>query len=290
MFSSLNEVFEMQEVHARTNLTAMSEEFSLLEEALLLTFTTIGALNTPHIIAKRRGKSGRIPEIESIQINLAYTTWATIVNACRLLTFGAFADMFNLLRNAQESFSCFWYLRREPSDAGEWLDIQKASKSLVKRGKEDYAQFLRKVSKKFHRETSQKLNYKDQYSLLSTLGTHTNPHSMSLSLPKEGREMHFGFFSAGDDENLRCCAHDVLQLVMSLLEEIYGQFGKHISPSFTYMHKVSGTNRRGHHFDRYIPIELTLPSRYGQLKRKFKTHNAAFTGKLDFWKGPSEIR
>ena len=148
-----------------------------------------------------------------------------------LLTFGAFADMFNLLRNAQESFSCFWYLRREPSDAGEWLDIQKASKSLVKRGKEDYAQFLRKVSKKFHRETSQKLNYKDQYSLLSTLGTHTNPHSMSLSLPKEGREMHFGFFSVGDDENLRCCAHDVLQLVMSLLERFTANLGNTFRPA-----------------------------------------------------------
>ena len=100
MFSSLNEVFEMQEVHARTNLTAMSEEFSLLGGSLTINVhLTIGALNTPHIIAKRRGKSGRIPEIESIQINLAYTTWATIVNACRLL------DLWGLCRYVQPSIA-----------------------------------------------------------------------------------------------------------------------------------------------------------------------------------------
>ncbi len=287
----LDDIFRTQDAHAAANCAAMSKEFSLLEEALLLTSITISVLNSSSVIEKRRTKSGLIPDVERIQINLAYITWSTVVSMCRLLTFGAFVNMLSLYRDALESLSFYWYLRREPSDVCEWENAllarevqpdKSGDKSFARRRKA-FDNFRRKVKKRFEQENKPVGDYNSWYYVLSTLGTHTNPYSIASSLPSEGRKQNFGFMSVGEDENLRCLAHDILHLLMFLLEEIYGQFGRYIPPTHTYQHKITGRSQRGHHVVSYEPIVLSVPSRYAQLKKDFRSFDSNFTGKLKLW-------
>ena len=288
MPSSLDEFFGMQDNSAEQNRIAMSRGFSLLEEALLLTAKTLSFLWTDPLNKRIAAKHSEVPHVQTVQLNLAYATWATVVNACRLLRFGAFVNVLSLLRDALESYSYFWYLSREPSDVAEWVDRinpEEISRDIGDRITFDemriaFDKFRRKVKKRFEKQNSPEIDYRGQYYVLSTLGTHTNPLSLSGSLPSESREGNFGFFSVGEDENLRCFAHDTLQLVMALLEELYGQFGNYIPRSCTYMGKVTGRNRRGNEVAIYEPISLALPRRYTKLKKDFRSYEADFDSEL----------
>ena len=58
--------------------------------------------------------------MQSVLVNLAIATWSAAVNVSTLLAAGSFVDMFSLYRGALESFSYFWYMRRNPSEISEW--------------------------------------------------------------------------------------------------------------------------------------------------------------------------
>ena len=291
---SLDYIFGIQDAFAQENRDAMSEQFTLLDEALLLMLVTVGALNTKTILDMRRKKLGRIPDVESIQINLAYTTWATLINMCRLLTFGAFVNMISLYRNALESLSFFWYLRREPSHVSRWVDV--LNNGLLPTEDEDsttfddqrkaFENFRRKVKKRFDRENKPTVDYGNLCLVLSTYGTHTNPYSLAGSLPSELRNQNLGFLSVGDSENLQCLAHDILHLVMFFLDELYGQFGNCIPKSFSYQDRRTFKNERGNQVDIYQTTQLALPSRYSELKRDFERYNSTFSGKLKLFGPP----
>ena len=280
---SLDDIFETQDVYAQANRTAVSKQFPLLQEALLLMFITVGVLNTRPILERRQAKSRQIPHVQSIQINLAYTAWATLVNMSRLLTFGSYVNMVSLYRDVLESFSFFWFLRREPSAVSEWQDVLAKGNSTFEEMRIAFDGFRRKVKKRFERENKAEIDYKELFYVLSTFGTHTNPYSLAGSLPSESRSQNFGIVSVGDDENLQCYAHDMLKLVMIFLEEIYAQFGKHIPQRFTLQDRVTGKNRRGHEVAIYRPISLALPGRYAQLKKDFKRYDSSFEGQLKLY-------
>ena len=277
---SLDKIFEMQDSYAQANRTAMSKQFPLLEESLLLMFITVGVLNTRPILEKRQAKSRQIPHAESIQINLAYTAWTTLVNMSRLLTIGAYVNMVSLYRDVLESLSFFWFLGREPSAASEWEDVLANGSSTFDEQRIAFDDFRRKVKKRFEKENKPDIDYKELFYVLSTFGTHTNPYSLAGSLPSESRRQNFGIVSIGDDNNLQCYAHDMLQLVMIYLKEVYAQFGNHIPQRFTLQDRVPDKNRRGHEVAKYSPISLALPGRYAQLKRDFKRYNSSFEGQL----------
>ena len=277
---SLDQIFKTQDGYAQANRIAISKQFPLLQEALLLMFITIGVLNTRPILERRQAKGRKIPHVESIQINLAYTAWATLVNMSRLLTFGAYVSMVSLYRGALESHSFFWFLRREPSAVSEWEDVLADECLTFEDRRKAFDNFRRKVKKRFEQDNKAEFDYKEFFYVLSTFGTHTNPYSLAGSLPSESRSQNFGILSVGDDENLQCYAHDILQLGMIFLDEIYAQFGKQIPDRFTFQDRVTGKNRRGYEVAIYEPKSLALPGRYAQLKRDFKRYSSTFEGQL----------
>ena len=291
---SLDYLFHVQDIFAKENRDAMSKQYSLLNEALLLMVITIGALNSKPILDRRRRKLGHDSVVESIQVNLAYTTWSTLINMCRLLTFGSFVNVISLYRNALESLSFYWYLRREPSDVSRWVDV--LANGLLPSEDEDsttfddqrkaFEKFRRKVKKRFDRENKPTVDYGNLSLVLSTYGTHTNPYSMAGSLPSQLRNQNLGFLSVGDGENLQCLAHDILHLVMFFLEELFGQFGSTIPKSFPYQDRVTIKNERENEVYIYQTVHLALPGRYSQLKRRFRGYNSTFTGKLKLFGPP----
>lgn len=280
---SLDEIFKTQDGYAQANRIAMEEQFPLLQEALLLMFITIGVLNTRPILERRQAKNRKIPHAESIQINLAYAAWATLINMNRLLTFGAYVSMVGLYRSVLESFSYFWFFRREPSAVSEWEKILADENLTFEDRRKALDRFRRKVKKRFEQGNKDEIDYKELFYVLSTYGTHTSPYSLAGSLPSQSRSQNFGILSVGDDENLQCYAHDTLQLAMIFLEEIYAQFGKHIPQRFTFQDRRLGKSQRGHEAAKYEPISLTLPGRYAQLKRDFKKYKATFKGQLKLY-------
>ena len=280
---SLNDLFETQDGFAQANRAAMSKQFPLLEEALLVMLVMVGVLNTRPIMERRQAKSRHIPNSESIQINLAYTAWATLVNMCRLLTFGAYTNMISLYRDVLKSLSFFWFLGREPNIANEWEDVLLDDALSFKEKARAFDGIRRRAKKRFEQDKEADIDFNELFYVLSTYGTHTNPNSMAGSLPSKNRSQNLGFLSVGDDENLQCYAHDMLKLVMIYLEEVYAQFGKYIPGKFTFQDRVTGKNERGHEVAIYRPISVAIPGRYAQLKRNSSKYESSFKGRLKLY-------
>ena len=281
---SLNDLTQIQDSFAKDNQDAMSEECRLLEDALPLAMETIEVLKTKPVLTRLGSQSKRDLQVRIARLHLAQAICTTVVNMCRLLYFGSFVNMFSLYRDALEMYAYFWYLGSYPNEIREWQDLAKQKpKSIVEYGKEDYARFQRKVVRKFQKKSAANRFHKDSYGFFSTLGTHTNPHSLSMFLPKEDHEENFGFCSKGEGGNLRSCAHSILHLLMVLLEDLYLEFGRHVPASHTQLRQFAPEFQRGREIVRYIPTYHALPSRYTKLKREFDEYDPTFNDKLNFW-------
>ena len=268
--AKLDDIFRMQDTSAQQNRSELLPEFCLLEKALLLMAELIEFSKFDSPAARQTLLSCQLSHAQKCQLNLAQASWATTVNACRLLAFGAFVDMFSLYRGAVESFSYFWYLRRVPSDLSKWIEIFEQNGTMGR--KETYTRPIKeneereepKVILELAVEHSYKLNSfrqrakcrfegdaekgkgrKDLFKMLSTIGTHTNPFTMYGSLPSQTHENNLGFSSIGNTEFLNYGMYYALILLKSYLEEIDLAFG------------------------RYVPKEHELRCRYIQVEREF---------------------
>lgn len=286
--TTLTGFFRSQDEHVQANCEAMSEEFSLLEEALPLAMETIEFFKTRPIGSGRCEKSDQMLQVESVRLNLADATCFTVVNVCRLLSFGAFANMFSLYRDALELYACFWYLGYCPSAISMWNKLRGTEKSIVEYGKKDFPEFQRKAVKQFQHRAATARFHKDSHAIFSTLGTHPNPLSLSVFLPVEGHEMNRGFCSASEDENLRWCAHYLLHFLTSLLEDLHLAFKERTPDSSSDLREFPPIIRRGRCIVHYVPSHHFLPyqslvDRLSELENKFKLYDVAFEGKLSFW-------
>ena len=280
----------MQDGYVPANRDAMAEEFHLLDEALTLAIESIEAFKSEPIRIWRREESDDSLQAEGIRLNLAHSMCLTVVNMLRLLEFGAFVNFFSLYRDALEMYAYFWYLGDKPSEVRMWNDLRGTQKSIIEYGKEDYLRIQRKVVKKFQRKAASERFHKDTYTLLATLGTHTNPHSLSMFLTTERHKRNFGFCSAGEDENLRCSSHSVLHLMVSLLKDLYFEFEERIPVCRSELRKVAIRSRSGRQTYNYVPTSLLLPkqtmclqSRYAELQDRFDVYDSTFEGKWNFW-------
>ena len=270
--TSLEDIFRMQDASAQQNRSELSPEFSLLEEALLLMAESIEFLKSDLSVARQVQQSGKSSNSQKCQLNLAQESWASTVNVCRLLSIGAFTDMFNLYRSAVETYS-IWYLRQRPRGIKRWIGIisqGQINQSIGRQTLPKRAGQQRQESKtipEWSVEHSSKLNdfrivvkncfegdvekgkgRKDLSKMLSTMGAHTNPYSMFGSLPSETHEKTFGFLSVGNMEFLNYGMYYSLILLKSNLEEINAGF------------------------ENYIPTCHELSYRYVQLQGKFNEY------------------
>ena len=286
--TTLTGFFQVQDEHVQANCEAMSEEFSLLEEALPLAMETAEYFKTKPIGSGGCKKSSQMLQVESARLNLADATCFTAVSVCRLLSFGAFANMFSLYRDALELYACYWYLGYCPSAINIWNNLRGTKKTIVEYGKNDFERFRRKAVRQFQHRAATAIFHKDLNDLFSTLGTHPNPLSLSMYLPVEGRELNRGYCSAGEDENLRWCAHYLLHLLMSLLKDLHVTFLDRKPTSGSGLREFPPLVRRGRSIVQYVPSHYFLPyqslvDRLSALEKSFKSYDAAFKGEFSFW-------
>ena len=287
--TTLEGIFRLQEGSVHSNQVAMSEERSLLDIALPLTMDSVEVFKSEPVRTLRREVSEEVLEAEGIRLNLAHAIWSTVINSCRLLEYGAFVNAFSLYRDALEQYAYFWYFGVHPSKISMWMDLKNTSKSIIEYGREDYRKFSSKVVGKFKKHGAAARFHEDMYELLSTLGTHTNPHSLSMFLPKQAHEDNYGFYSSKEDENLICCAHSILHLILSLLEDLYEGFEARLPRSPSELRKVAVRSKRGRAYS-FVPTSLLLPrhsmclpDRYAELRDTFKVYDSAFQGNWGFW-------
>lgn len=290
MQPTLSDIFEIQDEHVQANRDAMSEEVLFLEKAVPLLKESLEVLKSDPIHLWRREVSDQVLQTEGIRLNLAQAMWCTVINMCRLLEFGSFVNFLSLYRDALEMYAYFWYLGENPSEVSKWDDLVGTPKSLIDLGKEDYPRFLKKVVKKFQRWAAADRYLEEAYTLFSTLGTHTNPHSISMFLATENHKNNLGFCSSGEGENLRCSAHSVLHLIMSLLNDLYTDFEEHLPDSSSRLRKVALMPSGGRRVFIYVPTSLLLhkhslrlPTRHASLQSRFGAYDCNFDGEWDFW-------
>ena len=84
-------------------------------------------------------------------------------------------------------YAYFWYLGDKPSEVRMW-NLRGTQKSLIEYGKEDYLRILEKSSQE---SFSEKQPQNDSGTRSWTLGTHTNPHSLSMFLATERHKKEF---------------------------------------------------------------------------------------------------
>ena len=251
--TSLDDIFRLQDASAQQNRSELPTEFSLLEEALLLMAELIEFLKFDPSVARQIQQPGKRSNARNCQLNLAQASWASAVNVCRLLAFGAFTDMFSLYRGAVESYSFFWYLGRVPSDVNRWIrtfeeddNEPKVVLELAIEKSSSLNSFRQRVKCKFEDEKEKGEGRKDLFKMLSTIGTHTNPITMFGSIPSQTHQNNLGFSSQGNAEYLKYGTYYSLILLKSYLEEIDLAFG------------------------RYVPMEHELRNRYVQLQGEFE--------------------
>ncbi len=261
-----------------------------MEESLPLMKESLEVLKSVPIRSWRREVSDEVLQAEGVRLNLANAMWFTVINMCRLLEFGAFVNFFSLYRDALEMYAYFWYLGEKPSEISMWTKLEGTRKSIVEYGKEDFPKFQRKAVKKFQRKAADQRFLEEAYTLFSTLGTHTNPYSLSMFLTTERHDENLGFCSAGEDENLRCSAHSVLHLIMSLLQDLYIEFGEYMPDDPSELRKFASRAPGGRRIFNYIRADILfskhtfcLPSRHARLQEEFEVYDSNFEGKWSFW-------
>ena len=229
---SLDDIFRLQDASAEQNRSELPPEFSLLEEALLLMAETIQFLKFDPSVARQVQQYSGKSIAQTCQLNLAQATWATTIDVCRLLAFGAFTDMFSLYRGAVESFSIFWYLGREPSKVNEWIKTfeqdDREPKVILELAIEKSSRlnsFRQRVKCRFENDKEKGKGRKELFKMLSTIGTHTNPITMFGSLPNQTHQYNLGFTSRGNTEYLQYGIYYTLILLKSHFEEIHVAFG-----------------------------------------------------------------
>lgn len=209
--ASISELFALQDGVVAQNRAAASAEFASIERGLLVGLQVTMFLNEGSALVARRAKADAAARSENICINLIHSAWSSLVDATRLVLWGAYVDGMALVRNGLEATFLCEYFFDHPADAVGWdqigsildvLDIQKALQQF-----ENAKHPKRAIQLKYAADDSVKRLFAE----LSTYGTHANPKTVNLRLssPIQG-VANLGFVGTGRIEATRLGALRVL--------------------------------------------------------------------------------
>ena len=256
---SLRELFTRQEGVVGRNLAAAPDYFRLIERGLVLGWAITVHLNGPSIVVLRRSKSPTIQVPETITMNLLHSAWSGLVNATRLMMYGAHCDSLALIRSAYEAVYHAEYFRHNPSDAVEWdhaghiVDLEKRRQCIAAFNRK------RRVRQWLGTHIGEAPSRERMFSELSTYGTHANPITVGLRLSSNLEGVgNLGFLSVGKVQATQLCASHCLHILIYALSEFFDGFPDYLAVDTTLRTTYDALEQDRHASQQAAPTGLSL--------------------------------
>lgn len=234
---SLDWWFQKQDDVVESNRAEFTGEYRWINAAIEFIFDVQQFVNTDPYVRQRRleaiGRELVEGGITTLVVNLLNDAMGSLINATRLLTFGAHADAFALLRSAFEACCYAEYYTRCPEVVKAYMEIAGAlSRNLAL----NLATELRKRKLSFrsvytYLQQQDGENRSDFYARLCNLGAHPSPARIGLRLSRPGGAIHAAV-SASTPEwsrtewTLQCAVHimAVAKYALEMLFEYYPEW------------------------------------------------------------------
>ena len=175
----------MQDGVVARNRAEFEAEYRWLDEAVeLLSDVQIFVNDDPTVIAMRKEPEAGEQDATSTVVNLVNDAMGSLINAIRLLLFGAHADAFALVRNAFEAccYAEHFALRRDKVKAYSELEGLLSQDLQVNLGRELRERGLHFSSIRAELETLDSQDRGRFYARLCNLGAHPSPFRVGLRL------------------------------------------------------------------------------------------------------------
>jgi hypothetical protein len=225
LYSSLQDIFAIQDGVVATNQRAAQARIELIERGLIHGFNIIAHLESPNVMNQVEGLPPDALASHGIIKNLLHSALATDVSAVRLTLQGMYVEAFTLIRSAFELTYHAEYFRTRPREALEWDQLGQVIDLKT------FAEGIFKIDRKVRRALTKEYghDFARHYRELCTFGSHTNPRTVYMrtqsGLPRFG---NVGFASAGKVEAPVHCAGQVLHGLRHSLSELHDSFSHYL--------------------------------------------------------------
>ena len=207
----ISEIFERQDLAARSNIQQFQDEFHWCHNAIQLMVDTHEFLaSDPNMIVHRDGmrNSDRMAfQAMNVVVNLAYDALGSLISALRLMQYGALADAWSLIRGAFESTCYAEFFALNKNKVNDYLEIAEKIKS---NRSSDVRDEIRQAALQLNK-VMQFLEKRDGehregfYARLSNFGTHASPVRSGLRIKVNEPEV-CAYLSIGHRELIQCLA------------------------------------------------------------------------------------